>query len=73
MLRPLNRPWSRYAPGPEPVATRWALLRDMAAPEGVQHFVDETVARFGGIDIMVNSAGGSNHAPFMELPGRGFA
>ena len=44
------------------------VVADMADLEGVQHFVDETVARFGGIDIMVNSAGGSNHAPFMELP-----
>ena len=31
---------------------------DLATPEGCQRFIDETVARFGGLDILVNNVGG---------------
>ncbi len=45
-----------------------AIAVDMSTAEGVQAFVDETVKRFGGIDIAVNSAGGSRSAHFLEIP-----
>ena len=44
------------------------VVVDMSTAEGVQLFVDQTVGRFGGIDMLVNSAGGSRSAPFLELP-----
>lgn len=44
------------------------VVADLSTAEGVTGFVEQSAARFGGIDIMVNSAGGSRSAPFLELP-----
>src|SRR5688572_25084738 len=34
-----------------------AVVADVAKPDGVQAVVDQTVAAFGGIDILVNNVG----------------
>lgn len=44
------------------------VTADLSTAEGVDGFVKQSAGRFGGIDIMVNSAGGSRSAPFLELP-----
>ncbi|MSQ28353.1 MAG: SDR family oxidoreductase [Dehalococcoidia bacterium] len=44
------------------------VVADLSTAEGVDGFVKQSAERFGGIDIMVNSAGGSRSAPFLELP-----
>ena len=36
-----------------------AICADVASPEDVEALVAQTVARFGGVDILVNVAGGS--------------
>ena len=41
---------------------------DLSTAEGSQAFVQQTVDRFGGVDVMVNSAGGSRSAHFLEMP-----
>ena len=43
------------------------VVADLTEAPGVRRFVDQTVERFGGVDILVNSAGGSEPAPFLEL------
>jgi D-sorbitol dehydrogenase (acceptor) len=40
---------------------------DVRLPEQVQAMVDTAVARFGGLDIMVNNAGVSKVVPFLEI------
>jgi NAD(P)-dependent dehydrogenase (short-subunit alcohol dehydrogenase family) len=45
-----------------------ALACDVRNPEDVQRVVDETVARFGRIDILVNNSGASWGAPAEEMP-----
>ena len=43
------------------------VAADLSEAAGAAHFVDGTVGRFGGADILVNCAGGSQGAPFLEL------
>lgn len=43
------------------------IAADLSRPEGTQKVVDEIVAKFGHLDILVNNMGGS------ETPGGGFA
>lgn len=45
-----------------------ALKCDIANPEDVQHVVDETMKRFGQIDILVNNSGATWGAPVTEMP-----
>ncbi|MHB8577032.1 MAG: glucose 1-dehydrogenase [Dehalococcoidia bacterium] len=45
-----------------------AIEADVAGPEDVRRTVDETVDRFGGIDILINNAGLSWGAPSLEFP-----
>jgi NAD(P)-dependent dehydrogenase (short-subunit alcohol dehydrogenase family) len=44
-----------------------ALGCDVTNPESIQLMVDATVARFGGIDILINNAGTSWGAPAEEM------
>ena len=44
------------------------FVGDITRPEDAQHWVDETVARFGGIDVLVNNAGGARPGALAELP-----
>lgn len=45
-----------------------ALPVDLTEAAGVRRTVEETVARFGRIDILVNNLGGSRGGPFIETP-----
>ncbi|WP_029421227.1 SDR family oxidoreductase [Alicyclobacillus macrosporangiidus] len=45
-----------------------ALPLDLTDPASVQRVVDETIARFGRIDILVNNGGASWGAPALEMP-----
>ncbi len=47
--------------------TTLALGCDVTNPESIQLVVDATVARFGGIDILINNAGTSWGAPAEEM------
>lgn len=47
--------------------TALAVECDIRESEDVQQLVDETVAEFGGVDLVVNNAGGEFTAPFEEI------
>ena len=40
---------------------------NIASPDDVNAMVDQVVAKFGGIDILINNAGLSIDAPFLEM------
>ena len=40
---------------------------DLTSAEGLESFVQQTTARFGGADILVNSVGDSAYGPFLDL------
>jgi NAD(P)-dependent dehydrogenase (short-subunit alcohol dehydrogenase family) len=42
---------------------------DVREPDQIQGVVDETVERFGRLDILVSNAGVGAYGPFLELPG----
>ena len=44
------------------------FVGDLTRPEDAQKWVDETVARFGGVDVLVNNAGGARPGTLAELP-----
>ncbi len=44
------------------------FVGDITKPEDAQQWVDETVARFGGVDVLVNNAGGARPGTLAELP-----
>ncbi len=44
------------------------FVGNITNPEDAQHWVDETVARFGGVDVLVNNAGGARPGTLAELP-----
>ncbi|HKG26743.1 MAG TPA: L-iditol 2-dehydrogenase [Thermomicrobiales bacterium] len=44
-----------------------AVAVDVADQQQVQGMVDETVARFGGVDVLVNNAGVIRITPFLEI------
>jgi glucose 1-dehydrogenase len=44
-----------------------AVLADIATPDGVDTLVEQTIAKFGRVDIMVNNAGIEKRAPFLEV------
>jgi len=41
-----------------------AVVADATKPGDMERFIDETVKRFGRIDIVVNNAGGTGQSPF---------
>ena len=43
-----------------------ALLADVRYPDQIEHFINETVTRFGRLDILVNNAGESASGPLLE-------
>ena len=44
------------------------FVGDLTSAEDAQKWVDETVARFGGVDVLVNNAGGARPGALVELP-----
>lgn len=50
----------------------FASLTDVRDPEAVAQAVADTVARTGGIDVLVNNAGGTFAAPFLESTEKGW-
>jgi 3-oxoacyl-[acyl-carrier protein] reductase len=46
----------------------WAVQADSADPEALRAAIAETVGRLGGLDVLVNNAGTSHHAPIEEFP-----
>lgn len=45
----------------------FAMVADAAKPDDMPRFIEETVQRFGRIDIVVNNAGGTGQAPFADV------
>ncbi|KMY45676.1 gluconate 5-dehydrogenase [Bacillus sp. FJAT-27916] len=45
-----------------------AIQCDVSNPDDIQRVVDETISRFGRIDILVNNSGASWGAPSFEMP-----
>ena len=43
------------------------LLADVSQPEAVRSMVDEAIAEFGGIDILVSNAGLRRQTPFLNM------
>lgn len=43
------------------------VAADLSRAEEVQRFVEATLARFGGVDVLVNNVGAARVAPFLEL------
>ncbi|QLD84831.1 SDR family oxidoreductase [Natronomonas halophila] len=52
--------------------TALAVECDVRDSESVQAFVDETVEEFGGVDLLVNNAGGEFVAPFEDISENGW-
>ncbi len=48
--------------------TGLAIQTDVARRADVQRMVQRVVDDWGGVDILMNNAGGSLHSPFLELP-----
>jgi NAD(P)-dependent dehydrogenase (short-subunit alcohol dehydrogenase family) len=51
----------------------YATVLDVREPQAVAAFVAETVDRHGAVDVLVNNAGGSFHAPFLDVSEKGEA
>jgi len=48
------------------VTCMW-VTADLAAPDGARHVFDETMRRFGGMDVLVNNAALRESKPFLKL------
>ena len=49
-----------------------AVTADLREPDEVAHMVDTTLERFGGVDVLVNNAGGQFAAPAAEISDNGW-
>ena len=49
-----------------------AVVADAAKPGDMERFIEETVRRFGRIDIVVNNAGGTGQDPFDKVTDEAF-
>ncbi|MDH5537321.1 MAG: SDR family oxidoreductase [Betaproteobacteria bacterium] len=49
-----------------------AVVADAAKPGDMERFIEETVKRFGRIDIVVNNAGGTGQQPFDKVTDEAF-
>jgi NAD(P)-dependent dehydrogenase (short-subunit alcohol dehydrogenase family) len=49
-----------------------ALPADVRDPDALGRAVEATVARFGGVDVLVNNVGGTFRAPFLETVEKGW-
>ncbi len=49
-----------------------AVVADAAKPGDMERFIEETVKRFGRIDIVVNNAGGTGQDPFDKVSDEAF-
>ena len=49
-----------------------AQTADVTVPEQIEDFVSATVAALGGIDVLVNNAGGARPGPFEKLTDEGW-
>ncbi len=47
----------------------FALAADLATEEGCRSAVEACVARYGGVDILINCAGAAQQQPVLTLPG----
>jgi meso-butanediol dehydrogenase/(S,S)-butanediol dehydrogenase/diacetyl reductase len=45
-----------------------AVVADVSTADGAQRMVDETIAAFGGLDVVVSNAAGYEHGDLAELP-----
>jgi 3-oxoacyl-[acyl-carrier protein] reductase len=50
-----------------------AATLDVRDDTAVRHFTEAVEDRFGRVDVLVNNAGGTFHAPFLEVSGKGEA
>ncbi|WP_428265241.1 SDR family oxidoreductase [Haliangium sp.] len=57
----------------EPGQAVYAATCDIRDPEQVTGFVDAVCERFGGIDVLVNNAGGQFPSPAQHISPKGFA
>src|ERR1041385_3400547 len=48
-------------------ATTLAMACDVTKPDDLRRWVDETIAHFGQVDILVTNTGGPPAAPFLKL------
>ena len=58
------------SPPPEPIGGVSFHALDIRDPDQATEFVDRVAAEFGGIDVLVNNAGGSPEAPASEVSPR---
>jgi NAD(P)-dependent dehydrogenase (short-subunit alcohol dehydrogenase family) len=61
----------RHKPDPDAVAAPFVIC-DVRDPDQVAGLVDEVVARFGRLDLVVNNAGGTPYAPAATMSPRLF-
>ena len=52
---------------PEPIGDSLNVACDVSNPDDLKRWFDETVARFGQVDILVTNTGGPPAAPFLKL------
>jgi NAD(P)-dependent dehydrogenase (short-subunit alcohol dehydrogenase family) len=52
--------------------TAFAMECDVRDPERVEAYVEATIDEFGGVDLLVNNAGGQFRAPFEEISENGW-